>query len=205
MLAFDVQGAFDNINHSHLLNKMHDMGINPQLTLWTQSFLANRSATLVFDNQHDVQRLVNTSTPQGSPVSPILFTLATASLFKSRHSSFNKTRCISFIDDGLMYVSSPSILNNIVILEREFADVIRDTCSDGVNLDPGKCKLLHAPKGCLAAETAHNTLLKFTMSGTQHTVHPQAGPVRWLSFHFTIGAGLPQSAMPQARILAQKG
>ena len=82
VLFLDVKGAFDNVSKSRLLGTLHDLGLPSAILQWVKYFMSDRLVALAFDGQREDLAPVETSIPQGSPTSPILFLLYISSLFK---------------------------------------------------------------------------------------------------------------------------
>ena len=73
VLSMDMAGAFDNISHARLLYNLRKCGIPAQFMNWVSSFLKDRTTNLKIGNYLFEQLNVNTSIPQDSKISPILF------------------------------------------------------------------------------------------------------------------------------------
>src|SRR5204863_5318824 len=58
------------------------MGFQPWVVRWVRSFLTECTAHLRFDGEDSDRLPVPAGVPQGSPLSPILFILYTASLYR---------------------------------------------------------------------------------------------------------------------------
>ena len=71
VLALDLSGAFDTVDHKQLLYTMAKMGFPKWVTVRLQSFLTDLSTKLLFDG--DLSETIPTASgvPQGSPLSPI--------------------------------------------------------------------------------------------------------------------------------------
>jgi hypothetical protein len=82
LLQLDISGAFDTVNHTRLLATLREYGFPRWLVLWIRAWLADRVAILHFDGQKTQDISVTAGIPQGSPLSPILFILYIASLYR---------------------------------------------------------------------------------------------------------------------------
>ncbi|EAQ83172.1 hypothetical protein CHGG_10990 [Chaetomium globosum CBS 148.51] len=82
LLQLDILGAFDTVNHTRLLATLREMGYPRWLVLWIRDWLTGREATLLFDGKAATPTAIRAGVPQGSPLSPVLFILYIASLYK---------------------------------------------------------------------------------------------------------------------------
>lgn len=75
VILMDVKGAFDHVFRTKLTKRMHQLEADPQLIRWTPSFLTDRKASILINGHESGMKATQTGIPQGSPVSPILFTI----------------------------------------------------------------------------------------------------------------------------------
>ena len=69
----DLTKAFDTVNHTILLLKLKNMGINLDIILWLTSYLDNRTQVTMANNTLLTQANVKFGVPQGSILGPLLF------------------------------------------------------------------------------------------------------------------------------------
>ena len=65
--------AFDKVNHSLLLHKLHHYGVRGQVNGWIRGFLENRRQAVVIDGTRSDFVKVKSGVPQGSVLGPCLF------------------------------------------------------------------------------------------------------------------------------------
>ena len=73
VIFFDIKSAFDSVWHDGLIYKMKDYRLPNYLIHWTISFLYKRTAQIELENQLSRPFKLNSGTPQGSPISPLLY------------------------------------------------------------------------------------------------------------------------------------
>jgi hypothetical protein len=94
----DVAGAFNNVHHARLINNMRKRRIPKYLTNWIESFLKGQTTQLRFNGATSQTIPTLAGTPQGSPLSPILYMYYNAELLDipKRHPYCHS---LGFIDD----------------------------------------------------------------------------------------------------------
>ena len=74
-LFLDIKGGFDNVDPSQLSAALRAKGVHRYVIAWVSSFLTNRKCWLLFQGSPKVFSPVAVGTPQGSPISPLLFVI----------------------------------------------------------------------------------------------------------------------------------
>ena len=80
------------------------MGFPKWLVLWAKDWLTGREVTLYFDGQAALPTEVRAGVPQGSPLSPVLFILHIASLYKQLKEKHPYVALVGFVDDTNLLV-----------------------------------------------------------------------------------------------------
>ena len=73
--TIDFSKAFDSVWHPALFHKLISASLPPCFACWTQSFLSDRRACVVFHNHKSRSFRVRRDVPQGSVIGPVLFSL----------------------------------------------------------------------------------------------------------------------------------
>ena len=77
LLFIDFSSAFNTIQPHLMAQKLLKFNVNPRLILWIVDFLVNRSQRVRYESAYSLSRTTSTGAPQGTVLSPILFTLYT--------------------------------------------------------------------------------------------------------------------------------
>ena len=104
--TIDFSKAFDSVWHPALFHKLISAGLPSCFARWTQSFLSDRRASVVFQNHKSRSFRVHRGVPQGSVLGPVLFSLFINDLLASLPSSVS---CSLYADDLAIWSSSASI------------------------------------------------------------------------------------------------
>ena len=138
-LFLDMKGGFANVNPSTLCGILRAKGVNPYLVSWTRSFLSGRSCRLLYQGSPRVFTPVSVGTPQGSPVSPLLFVIYVSRL----HCEIPLGLSLSYVDNFGLTVSSASYRRNIQILQKQYARLKTRGSRLGVGFSVPKTELIH--------------------------------------------------------------
>ena len=69
----DFRKAYDTVNHSILLKKMHAYGIRGNILDWFKKYLNNREQFTSINKTHSDKKNISCGIPQGSVLGPLLF------------------------------------------------------------------------------------------------------------------------------------
>ena len=73
VVFLDLPKAFDTVNHSILLRKLSNIGVDDMTLDWFDSFLSNRSQVTCCGNVQSNPNLISIGVAQGSILGPLLF------------------------------------------------------------------------------------------------------------------------------------
>ena len=98
-VALDIQSAYDMVDHTTLLWKLHQKKLPRYMVAWTRAFLAHRIVVLRV-NDSEFPFPIRASVPQGSPLSPTLFLVFVVDLLNQLS---RVVHCQAFADDMFIW------------------------------------------------------------------------------------------------------
>ena len=175
-LFLDIKAGFDNVNAGKLRARLLKHNTPSYLVDWVSSFLTERTCTIVFQGSSNTPAPVSVGTPQGSPISPLLFIIYVAPL----HIDIPKGLMVSYVDDFSVTVASESHRTNIRRLQGVFRTLARKGRSLDVEFSIPKTELIHwrTPSQRLSPPSRTPISLRGLI------FHPTQ-VVRWLGFWLT--------------------
>ncbi|XP_072402517.1 uncharacterized protein [Diabrotica undecimpunctata] len=82
---FDVEGAFDTVQKSIILQNLQQCGLGGNIYYFVQNFLDDRTFKVIVNGKRSSTRIQHNGVPQGSVISTTLFSLAFNDVGKSIH------------------------------------------------------------------------------------------------------------------------
>ena len=138
-LFLDIKGGFDNVDADILCCSLRWRGVNHYLLSWVRAFLTGWSCRLLFRGSPGIISPVSVGTPQGSPVSALLFIICVAPL----HIPLDRGLVLSYVDDFSLTVSSPSYRSNSRSLQAAFGRIRSITHSRKIDFSVPRTELIH--------------------------------------------------------------
>ena len=138
-LFLDIMGGFDNVDADILCRALRSGGVAHYLVAWIKSFLSGRSCRLLFQGSPRGFSPVSVGTPQGSPISPLLFVIYVSPL----HIFFPRGLVLSYVDDFALTTSSLSYRTNSRSLQAAFGTIRAIAHASKIDLCVPKIELIH--------------------------------------------------------------
>ncbi|KAF7880282.1 hypothetical protein EAF00_012029 [Botryotinia globosa] len=138
LVTMDVQGAFDTLLKRRLIKQMIKQGWPRSLLTLIDSFLTGRQVRIRLEGITTQDSPVACGTPQGSPLSPILYTLYLAELLNQ-----DTKHRFGYADDIDLYHTSKNLSTNVRILQKTVRRILRWGEENKVFFAPEKFELLH--------------------------------------------------------------
>ncbi|APA15803.1 hypothetical protein SS1G_09342 [Sclerotinia sclerotiorum 1980 UF-70] len=142
LLTLDVKGAFDAVLPGRLIRRLHEQGWPHGLVKWLFFFVTGRSVQVRLDGITGPKTNIECGLPQGSPISPILFMLYIAPIFKMGEDTIK----FGYANDVAIVAASKSLSENVKRLTSTVNEILIWGTSEGITFDPGKSELLHFSK-----------------------------------------------------------
>ena len=166
MASLDLSKALDSICHSHLLQKLTDIGLGETTVKWTKSYLTNRKQKLKFSSITSEQETVTSGVPQGSILGPVLFIIFSNDLI----TAFNKdTYVVSYADDTQLIEIGKTVGEVKGKLERTIDTAQNWYKNNSLMSNPSKTELIlfRTTKG-----KKHNMKIKVMEEGKEVELEP---------------------------------
>jgi len=171
LLSLDITGAFNRVVRKRLWHVLRVKGIPEKLAAWVETFMTDRSTTLVLLDWEMEEFPISAGIPQGSPFSPILFLFYTAELLDLCNNPQERLSASAFIDDTNLLAYGPSMEENCQILMRGHNRCLDWARRYGASFALEKYKLIHlswnlkqfniqAPLPLLGVETKPKALMR---------------------------------------------
>lgn len=162
----DLSKAFDSVNHTILLQKLHLVNVD---AFWFSSYLNNRTQSVRINNTVSSRQAVPYGVPQGSILGPLLFNIYVNDMPK------HITNCIlvQYADDT-QFLHSGNINNISSIIsktENTLKQVRKYFLENGLKLNTNKTQCLFLGTRQLLAHIPHNTTIRCAGSDIQPSTH----------------------------------
>jgi hypothetical protein len=136
----DVAGAFNNVHHERLVHNLRSRRIPESVTKWVRSFLSGRSTQMHVNGAKSKQIRTPAGVPQGSPLSPLLYTYYNADLLDVPN---GKGESLGFIDDIVYGVQGNTAAGNARKLGNMLQEAEQWRKRHGAQFETSKYVLVH--------------------------------------------------------------
>ena len=141
MVTMDIQGAFDALLVHRLLTRLLQQGWPDTAITIVYSFLTERRYRVRLGSTITPIRYTGCGTPQGSPLSPILYQLYTAELLK-----LGGKHMFGYADDINLYKASSSLDENVSLLAKNIREILSYGNENKIFFAPEKFELIHVTR-----------------------------------------------------------
>ena len=164
VLFIDISKAFDSIHHGALIHKLKCLGLKGALLNYIENFLQNRSFKVTIGNSISDAFVIKKGLPQGSVLSPLLFSLFGTDL--PRHHSVENSE---YADDVGFYSAADSLTKAEELLQAQTAKFYLWCQTWGLTINAEKTKILHFHNTRQVGDTKPKVLLNGTTIPTAKT------------------------------------
>ncbi|KAF8655068.1 hypothetical protein AX14_008208 [Amanita brunnescens Koide BX004] len=189
--ALDITQFFPSLSHEVMGRVLKHLGFSPILMNLIKSYFKDWVTIYKWDNATSKRYNSSLGTPQGDCLSPILSALYLSAVI---HRVFpetmppSTTRCLFFVDDGMIITASPSLQTNIAVLRLYLLLLLQALVDFGLQVETSKTELMHFFAFELSAARrlaiTHQPHLTFTWKQIDYDI-PPAARLRYLGFFFT--------------------
>ena len=134
----DLKKAFDTIDHTILLKKLHKYGIRGVAHQWVTSYLKNRSQFVQVHNVTSEICSLTCGVPQGSVLGPKLFILYVNDIVNVS----KMLKCILFADDTTLFYCGEHLVEVLRVVETELRIMSNWFSINKLSLNIEKTKLM---------------------------------------------------------------
>jgi len=145
LTLLDLSAAFDTIDHTILLRRLSSwFGFSGQVISWFQSYLSDRTFSVLCSHSISSSCTLSTGVPQGSVLGPILFILYTTPLSSLISSQSAPVKHHLYADDTQLFVSfSPSKFDEAhSCLQSTISAISNWMTANFLSLNPSKTEFL---------------------------------------------------------------
>ena len=134
-IFLDISQAFDSVWHHGLLMKIKEIGLNGNLANFIKGFLQDRKITVRIGSHSSSPHKLSSGVPQGSVMSPTLFTILINDIFKELPSNIQHSL---FADDGAIWSVTDNLSEALENIQEALNTIIKWTETWGLTLSKEK-------------------------------------------------------------------
>ena len=137
VIFFDISKAFDKASPLGILCKLCVMGLRGNILRWLKSFFEDRFFQVLVGNQRSSSHQVKTGVPQGSVLSPLLFSILLYDI-----PQFTDVVSLILADDITFYTTADTVDDAQLKLQKAVDKFLEWITCWGLNINPSKSKLM---------------------------------------------------------------
>lgn len=141
-IIFDIMKAFDKVWHNGLIYKLNELKLPFQIGYWILDFLKDRKFQVKVGDSLSDQIKIETGVPQGSILSPILFTIFINDIIKLNQFPNHKIISLLFADDLFAFVQDKNENRVKLLLQKYLDDLALWFNKWRLNVAPKKCNFM---------------------------------------------------------------
>ena len=147
-----IAKAFDTVNYTKMLQKLREYGFSGSVLLWFKNYLCGRSQRVTVHGATSQSLPITSEVPQGSLLSPFLFSIYINDLPNNLSSS---TGVGLFADDTKLYkaVQNPS---DALVLQEDIQSLHSWSEENRLRFNISKCKVLSITRKSSPLITSHS-------------------------------------------------
>lgn len=140
IVLLDIEKAFDTVWHNGLVHKMMLFNFPIYITKLIKSFLTNRTFQVKLKNEESTERMIPAGVPQGSVLSPTLYSIYLSDFKKSTN-----TEIAFYADDTALITNGKSTNTILKKLSKGLQDINRYYFKWKIKLNPTKTQIIVFP------------------------------------------------------------
>ncbi|XP_072377391.1 uncharacterized protein [Diabrotica undecimpunctata] len=135
----DITSAYDNVQINILEEKLINISLPTSFANFIKSAYSNRSVSLKINKEVSESRICRSGLPQGSILSPILYSLYTMEI---ENVISLKSKIIQYADDVIIYTSNKSEDKCIENINTEFIEIQKCLDNMGLSISESKTNII---------------------------------------------------------------
>jgi hypothetical protein len=147
MAIHDVKGVVNNTRPEALIQIMTSRRMLKYLINWVIAFTTDRELAFSFDGGQESGKQFTGAIPQGSPASPILFSIVISAII-----NMPLVKTTAYVDDVNDTTASPTPGKSVQALEQSFKQKLVEAQNLGMSFDHEKSEVIYFFDTCKAKE-----------------------------------------------------
>ena len=134
----DFRKAFDCVQHSILLGKLSDIGLDEGVVAWFRSYLSNRRQSVLANNFRSPCQKITQGVPQGSVLGPLFYIIYANDITKV----VKNCNIALYADDTVLYLANTDFARTVCKVQTDM-DALSLWCTEnGIQMNVDKTKIM---------------------------------------------------------------